>query len=169
MWRLHQLSGGTARVDDPQFESFVRNEFASIRRTAFLIIGDAGLAEDVTQEGFAKAFVRWGRVSTMDRPGAWVRRVVIRDAVRVAKRRGRAELFVATAVEPAANDVLLDAITRLPARQRAVIVLKYWDGLVSSEIASALGCRTATVDVHLHRARQQLKLLLTPEMTHGTR
>jgi RNA polymerase sigma-70 factor (sigma-E family) len=158
-----------SRVADRQFEDFVRREFPSIRRTAFLIVGDSSLAEDLTQEGFAKAFVRWSRVSTLDRPGAWVRRVVIRDAVRLAQRRRRVEPSMPTVCEPESNDALAEAITQLPTRQRAAVVLKYWDGLTSAEIADALGCRTATVDVHLHRARQQLKLQLTNEVPHGTR
>jgi RNA polymerase sigma factor (sigma-70 family) len=159
----------TSRVADPRFEDFVRREFDSIRRTAFLIVADSSLAEDLTQEGFAKAFVRWSRVSTMDRPGAWVRRVVIRDAVRLARRRRRVESYVPAQHEPQDNDALVDAIAQLSARQRAAVVLKYWDGLTSAEIGEVIGCRTATVDVHLHRARQQLKLQLTQEIPHATR
>ncbi|HEX2031074.1 MAG TPA: sigma factor, partial [Actinomycetota bacterium] len=59
-----------------------REEYPSIVRTAYLMLGDREAAEDVAQEAFARLFARWGKVSRYDRPGAWVRRVAIRLSAR---------------------------------------------------------------------------------------
>jgi RNA polymerase sigma-70 factor (ECF subfamily) len=154
------------------FEELFRAEYRGLVRALVPLTGDRGDAEAVVQDAFVKALVRWERIRRYDRPGAWVRRVAIRDAVR-ADRRARAAP-PPTAADP--DDDPLDhvpqqvdlhrAIQTLPGRQRAAVVLHHLAGWPAAEVADALGCAESTVRVHLHRGRQALALALhlTPEM-----
>jgi RNA polymerase sigma-70 factor, ECF subfamily len=144
----------------PGFELLFRREFASVARTVFLIVHDRGSAEEITQEAFASLFRRWATISGYDRPDAWVRRVAIRMAVRYARREVRRPT-----IERSGNTLdtdrlpdpdLASAIASLAPRQRAAIVLYYWDDRPVSEIAQLLGTSESTVKQHLHRARHQL-------------
>lgn len=144
-------------ADDETFEALFRREYRPLVRVAMAIVGDLGVAEELVQEGFAKAAERWRHVSGLDRPGAWVRRVVIRDAVRAA--RARARLAPAPCVESPAtpqetsDEALRGLIESLPGRQRAVIVLYYFEDRPTAQVADLLGCSEATVRVDLSRAR----------------
>jgi RNA polymerase sigma-70 factor (ECF subfamily) len=159
------------RVDEGYDEVF-RAEHGSIVRTAFLVTGDRETAREVAQEAFAELYVRWAKVRTYDRPGAWLRRVAIRKAVR-ARRRGarRAELEAGSGVGAhdlgraagGADDLgpdVLASLQELSPAQRAAVVLHYFDDLPVTEVAEALGCKPATASVHLHRARTRLAELL---------
>lgn len=114
-----------SRVDaaEAEFSWTFNEEFASIARTAYLIVRDRTTAEDVAQEAFTRLFVNWAKVSQYERPGAWVRRVAIRLAVRHA-RRDRMRILLLRWVEPphesdAADPDLMAAIRELPPQQRA--------------------------------------------------
>ena len=69
-------------ADDPDFVSLFEREYQAQVRTAYLILGDEGLAREVTQEAFARALARWRRLRGYDKPGAWVRMVTVRLALR---------------------------------------------------------------------------------------
>lgn len=167
-------------VDATTFDDCFRAEYASVVRVVAPIVGSVAEAEAVTQDAFVKAFVRWSRIGGYDRPGAWVQRVAIRDAVRVAARARRTSTPLddhAAGTTPGADEAggdvdpeLLRAIGALPARQRACVVLHHLDDRPVAEIATTLGCREATVRVHLHRARSALAASLDPrEVTDGAR
>lgn len=162
------------RGSDDAFDDLFRREHAAILRAAFLVVRDREVAREVTQEAFIQLYVRWRRVSNYDRPGAWVRRVAIRLAVKEARRLDRrrrtVELLPADAHGPARGpDVegaldLRTAIATLPPQQRAAIALHLYADLPGREIAEALGCSEATAKVHLHRARTRLAELLGEEV-----
>lgn len=147
-------------ADDETFEALFRREYRPLVRVAMAIVGDLGVAEELVQEGFAKAAQRWGRVARLDRPGAWVRRVVIRDAVRAGRARSRLVSTPAVespaVLESASDDVLRRMIAGLPGQQRAAIALYYFEDRPTAEVADLLGCSEATVRVHLSRARAAL-------------
>ncbi len=146
------------------FDELFQSEYVSLVRAVFPIVGDAGDAEAVVQEAFVKAMGRWTRVRRFDRPGAWVRRVAIRDAVRHSTRRERpwVQRPSAAMAEEVTDRVDLDrALAQLPARQRAAIVLHYLVGWPTAEVAEAMGCTEATVRVHLHRGRTSLATILS--------
>jgi RNA polymerase sigma-70 factor (ECF subfamily) len=149
------------------FEDFFRDEYASIVRTLVPIVGAVADAEAVAQDAFVKAMERWRRVRDYDRPGAWVRRVAIRDAVRHASRQRRSpsvDLAPATPADDVAGRLDLHAaLATLTARQRAAIVLHHLAGWPVAEVADALGCAEATVRVHLHRGRTALAVALRDE------
>jgi RNA polymerase sigma-70 factor (ECF subfamily) len=160
------------RVD--KYASFYRAEFAAVTRTVHLIVHDRQRAEDIAQEAFLQVHRHWRKVSEYERPGAWVRRVAIRLAVKGVRRerlRGPLERVaagrttqVAPAVERARDLDLMQAVRSLPAQQRAVVVLHYYEDRPVAEIAALLGCTESAAKVWLHRARRRLAELLTEEV-----
>ncbi len=156
-----------------EYAWFFRAEFPGVLRTVFLILHDRGRSEDVTQEAFLQLLTQWKKVSRYDRPDAWVRRVAIRQAVRMMKRdRMRTELerADASAPDPDLPDVdLAHAVQALPAMQRAAVVLFYFEDRPIAEIADILDVSDGSVKVHLYRARQRLAVLLEGEVGRDAR
>ena len=158
---------------EDSFDDLMQREWAPVLAVATALVGRSGAAEELTQEAFFAAHRRWDHVGSLDRPGAWVRRVVINRSVSHLRRR-RVELRVmdvvgrmpvvhddGPAMVDAAQDRLLwDQVRRLPARQAQCVVLRHVDGLDAAEIADLLGCSAATVRVHLHRGLHTLRARL---------
>lgn len=159
----------TAAEADLDYATLFRREYPSVLRDVTVVLGDREAALDVAQEAFARLYVHWRKVSRYDRPGAWVRRVAIREAVKGNRRRAKADasahlvavddLHLAASSDPD----LAKAIALLPAMQRAAVVLRYLHDLPVRAVADTLGCREATANVHLHRARKRLAELLGEE------
>jgi RNA polymerase sigma-70 factor (sigma-E family) len=151
---------------DESFAAMFRVEYARTVRSVQAMLGDVARAEDVAQDAFVALHHRWSEVSKYDQPGAWVRRVCFRKALRVMHRdqvRARLEQLLHLGVvvpDPSSGVVdrraLAVAVSALPARQRAAVVLHYYEDLTVAEVADAIGCSPGTVKVHLHRARQTL-------------
>jgi RNA polymerase sigma-70 factor (ECF subfamily) len=150
-----------------RFDALFADSYRSIVRTVWFVVGDWEVAREVAQDAFAAALVHWRKVSGFDNPGAWVRRVAIRDAVRTRRRAQRAEGTVVAAVAPTPSiESSLDvraAILRLPVQQRAAVVLHYLHDLPVREVAEELRCSEGTVKTHLARARGTLSVLLRDE------
>jgi RNA polymerase sigma-70 factor (ECF subfamily) len=143
-------------------------EFRPDARTVFLIVHDRERAEDITQDAFVELLRRWRKISRYDRPGAWVRRIAVRMAIREVRRERRRpdvelEAALPTVAEPADAD-LRRAIRGLPPMQRAAVVLFYFEDRPTAELSDILGCSDATVRVHLYRARKRLAEVLGEEM-----
>ena len=157
---------GSRPIDatEAEYSWFFTQEFPGIVRTAYLVLHDQAAAEDVAQEAFTQLLLNWSKIARYERPTAWVRRVAIRLAVRVARReRLRTTLlgWLDTAQEHRPADLdLAAAIRSLPPRQRAVVALFYYDDLPLTVIANILGCSHSTAKVHLFKARQRLAVLL---------
>jgi RNA polymerase sigma factor (sigma-70 family) len=155
---------GAADADADAFAWFFRAEFPAVLKTVWLVVHDRGRAEEITQDAFVQLLLHWPKVARYQRPDAWVRRVAIRMAVRALRRAalGRAlERELETPALPAPVDVdLVAAVRRLPAAQRAAVVLFYYEDRPVAEIAQILGCAEATAKVHLHKARRRLAELL---------
>ena len=151
-----------------EYAWFFRVEFPMVLRTVFLILGDRGKAEDVTQEAFIQLLSHWKKVSRYERPDAWVRRVAIRLAVKAQKRermRAVLERDTARAGGPEAPDVdLANALRQLPLKQRTCVLLFYYEDRPIAEIVDILGISEGAVKVHLHRARERLAALLGEEV-----
>lgn len=168
MVEVERLPDDGLRPDDEAYAWLFRREYPAIVRTVACILDDREAAKEVTQEAFERLLVHWARISRYDRPGAWVRRVAIRIAVRSARlrlRRASAERS-AWSPGPAAGPADLDlrrTLVRLPRRQRAAVTLFYLEDRPVAEVAELLGCSPATVRVHLHRARQRLATVLGQE------
>jgi RNA polymerase sigma-70 factor (ECF subfamily) len=155
----------------PSFEAFFAAEYRRVVGLAFVLCGRRGLAEEIAQDAFVKAYQRWATVSTYDDPGAWVRRVAANLATSTLRRRvreGRALTRLALR-RPAPDEIPLDdptfwaAVRRLPKRQAQCVALHYLEDRSTAEVASVLGISEATVRVHLHRARTELAMTLGEE------
>lgn len=163
---------------DARFDDCFRRDYAPVCRVVVLIVRDAAVAEEITQEAFTQAFVRWRRVSTYDRPGAWVRLVAVRLAVKSARRAERGTVAsVAVAGDRAGgwgsagshhddhvtgplDGRVAAALAVLSPQQRAAVVLHHLEDQPVAEVARLLGCTEATAKVHLHRGRRRLAALL---------
>jgi RNA polymerase sigma-70 factor (ECF subfamily) len=155
-----------AEVEDPLagYSAFFEREFPRVLRTVYLIARDLGRAEELSQEAFIQLFTHWKKVSTYERPEAWVRRVAIRLASRHARRERMRSILERQAVEPAydaeAPVDLFTALRLLSVNQRAAIVLHYYEDRPLEEVAEILDCSQNTVKSHLHRGRTSLRSLL---------
>lgn len=160
----HGLSDG-GRVGS--FERFYDAQYARVLALVYALTGDWSVAEDLTQEAFARAFAGWEQVAGYERPGAWVRTVAAnlahsRNRRRRAERRAHRRVGPFSAVEdpePIARDLeeFWAAVRELPRQQRLAIALFYLEDLRPQEMSTILGCSASTARVHLHRARAQLQ------------
>jgi RNA polymerase sigma-70 factor (sigma-E family) len=163
-------------VSRNEFDRFVAESTEGLLRTAYLIVWDLHEAEDLVQETFVKVARRWPKVSRMDHPGGYARRVLINLALRESSKRSRrrAELSETRPSDPAApamplgnHDELHAALVALPPRQRAVLVLRYFLDLPEAEVAGALQCSLGTVKSTASRGLARLEQTLRP--TNDTR
>jgi RNA polymerase sigma-70 factor (ECF subfamily) len=150
------------------FSELMEREYAALVRVALPIVGDVGLAHEVVQEAFTRALVRWRRISSYDKPGAWVRLVAVRLAIRTASHRRRDGVGVSIPevgrVDGFTDLTLRSAILGLPPADRAVVVLHHLCDLPVDEVARITKVRPGAVKVRLHRARQRLAEALTTEV-----
>lgn len=154
-------------VEPEDFVALVEREYLPLCRVATLIVRDPGLGEEVVQEAFTRALLRWGRISRYDRPGAWLRLVTVRLAVRSAEKRrpirSAAHIPDQSQIDTHPDPDLAAAIAELSPVERAVIVLHYLCDLPVEEVATAMRSKPATTRVRLHRARAKLADALTQE------
>ncbi|MFI9462045.1 SigE family RNA polymerase sigma factor [Streptomyces xiamenensis] len=160
--------------DEEEFQGFVRSRWPRLVRTAYLLTGDAHLAEDVAQNALTKVYRSWHRVRSSDNPDAYVRRVLVSaHQDRFRKRRVREHLTDLPPDVLAAPDdlaraderaMLSEVLLKLPKRQRAVVVLRYWEDLSEAEVAAVLGCSVGTVKSQSAKALAKLRLLVRPEL-----
>ena len=124
-------------------------------RIAYLLTGDRHHAEDLTQTALAKTYRHWRRVLATEDPAAYVRRILINCNNDRFRKRRVSEHLTDTPIEAAWPEdpvagvdnrrLLLSALAALPPRQRAVVVLRYWEYLPEAEVAQILGCAVGTV------------------------
>jgi RNA polymerase sigma-70 factor (sigma-E family) len=148
-----------AEIWPKHFVDLYRGAYAPMVRLAHLLTAADPAAEELVQDAFLRVRSRWDQV---DNPSAYVRAAVVNacrnhQRRRVLERRHRA-VVVRTAED--APDELRDAITALPGRQRAAIVLRYYEDLPEAEIADMLGCSVPAVKSLLHRAVQDLRKVI---------
>ena len=151
---------------DEQFAWLFHAEYPMVVRTVGLLLGDRHRAEEIAQDAFVALFSHWTKISTYERPDTWVRRVAIRMAMRfVHRERVRVSLEWRASADPVVNPPVVDvdlhrALHRLPIRERAAIVLFYFEDRPVVEVAEILEISAASAKVVLHRARRRLGDLL---------
>jgi len=159
---------------EDDYDAFFSSSFDPVRRALVLMFADAAIAEDATQEAFARAYRRWSRVSGMDDPTAWVYVVAVNVARRAVRRRRllawrddepRSAGDVAAAV--VASVTVHALLADLTERQRTAVVLRYLADLPYARIAEALGCAEATARATVHQALRRLRATSTE--THDGR
>ena len=153
-------------AEDEEFREFMASRWPGLVRLGYGLTGDRGLAEDLAQSALAKAYASWARVRRADDPDAYVRRILINaNSNRFRKRRvaeHSAEHVPETGVADAADSfsqrsMLIAALMELPPRQRAVVVLRYWEDLSEAQVASIMGCSVGTVKSQASRALARLR------------
>ncbi|HEX3825506.1 MAG TPA: SigE family RNA polymerase sigma factor [Mycobacteriales bacterium] len=156
------------------FAEFAAARLPRLLRYAVVLTGDRDLAQDIVQEVLARAQVRWKRIERSDSPDAYVRRMVLNEylswrrtwtvrnvravgerLVDVSDRRSESRDYAQDVVE---NDELWNRLATLPRKQRAVLVLRYYEQLDDEEIAYLLGCAQVTVRSNASKALKALRL-----------
>lgn len=157
-----------------RFREWAAARAAPLHRTAYLLCGDWHVAEDLVQEAMARTALNWRRVEAASSPDAYVRQILVNETRARWRRRSNherpAELLPEAMVqdgaeERARRDELMSALRDLPARQRATVVLRFFDGLSESETAHALDCSTGTVKSQTSRGLASLRKALAPQET----
>ncbi len=162
-------SAGHPSADDACFDSFFRDRYEGQVRRAYLMVGSTAAAHDITSEAFAAVYRRWGDLAD---PAPYLNRCVLNGCRDWGRRRSRwSKLVTDDDVAPLAGASpvpegfplveLADALARLPLRQRAAIVLRFYGRESESSIAEILGCRPGTVGSLIHRGLAKLRKDLT--------
>ncbi|MFI2430632.1 SigE family RNA polymerase sigma factor [Streptomyces sp. NPDC018693] len=155
-----------ARADE--YAEFAAARAGHLYRSACLLTaGDTHLAEDLVQETLGRIYVRWRRVSRVGNPAAYAQTVLTRTFLAHQRRRSSTERATDVLPESAAAApdstlrlTLLDALGRLPVKDRAVVVLRYWEDRSIQETADAMDTSSAAVRTRCVRALARLRELL---------
>lgn len=164
----------------PTFEEFAAQRCDALLRYATALTCDPHLAQDVVQDVLIRAHARWSRIGSTEQPMAYLKRMILNEYLSWRRRRANRAVTLSHPVltahadrspgdDPTSNyaerEAMLDRIGRLPRKQRAVIVLRYYENLTDAEIADMLGCATATVRSHASHALATLRGPATPTST----
>lgn len=162
------MQGVPVRPDaEEEFRAFVAARSPALLRTSYLLVGgDWALAEDLLQVALTKTYLAWGRIADRGAVEAYVRTTLATTAISWWRRRWTGER--ATEVLPEGigadvaagideRDALWRLVRRLPARQRAVLVLRFYEDLSEAETARTLGLSPGTVKSHTSRALARLR------------
>ena len=168
---VEQLKKGSRAAFDALYEKY-RDQAV---RTAYLITGNLADSEDIVQDTFVKIYLHSNKLQNNSGFKAWMMRILVRTAWRASKKKKRefpdeeAVCGMEDRTEPSSLDKVmqhedakrLSAVVRsLPAKQRTVVVLYYYNGLNVGEIAGTLGIMEGTVKSRLHTARKNMKKAL---------
>ena len=153
---------------DAAFRQFVLDQRRSLLRTAYLLTGDHGHAEDLVQLALLKTHRHWGRVNGRGDPTGYVRRVLVTTHSSWRRRLSSTEQVMETMpdrpADPAAerDDEMVRALRTLPPRMRAVVVLRFYEDRSEAQTAELRGCSVGTVKTQSSRAMTRLRDLLAP-------
>jgi RNA polymerase sigma-70 factor (sigma-E family) len=153
---------------DDEYTEYVSARIPALRRLAYLLTGDAHRADDLVQQTITTLYVKWQRARAADNLDAYVRTMLVRTYVdekrlawaRVGLFREAPEPPPVTEAGPEDRHLVRAALTRLPRRQQAVLVLRFFYDLPVDEVAAMLGCTSGTVKTHTSRGLATLRRLL---------
>ncbi|MCX3061537.1 SigE family RNA polymerase sigma factor [Streptomyces beihaiensis] len=157
-------------VDDrTDFESYAAASWTRLLRTAFLLTGDHHEAEDLVQGTLVKVYLGWSRIRRMDVPDAYVRRALINNNLSRHRKRRVVQLLTPVLPERVGESghgrgpdheersLLMEALATLPPRQRAVVVLRYWEDFSERQVAEILDCSPGNVKSQASRGLRKLR------------
>lgn len=155
------------------FAEFVAGRQQPLLRFAMVLCGDAPLAEELVADVLARSYERWQRIGEVERPNAYVRRMVVNEYLSSRRRTHRTmpladpsshgESHPDHAIEHAERAAMIAALAQLPRKQRATLVLRFYEGQSDAEIASILGCSQSTVRSNAARALAALRINLATD------
>jgi RNA polymerase sigma-70 factor (sigma-E family) len=163
-------------AEDASYVAFVESAWQRHVRLAMLLTGDRLLAEELLQDSLVRMYERWRKLSRLDDVHAYLRRSLVNNHTSVWRRRRR-ESLVAQIPDRAVPgdgihhdaDELRRALLSLPARQRAVVVLRHYEDLSERAVAQVLGCSVGTVKSQHSRALEKLRQILEQPSYTGKR
>ncbi|HEY8547463.1 MAG TPA: sigma-70 family RNA polymerase sigma factor [Acidimicrobiales bacterium] len=158
--RQASRAGPPADADDG-LSRLYQDQRDRLRRTAYLMTGQAAVADEIVHDAFVRIHDRW---RDLDQPGAYLRRTVVNLCLAWRSRSAMArerEPRVAGWVDPPELDETWALLDRLPRDQRVALVLRYYEDLPIDEIAQVMDCRPATVRTRIHRALTALRKEMT--------
>jgi RNA polymerase sigma-70 factor (sigma-E family) len=152
--------------DRDAFAEFVVARSPAPQRAAYLMVGDAGLAQDLVQEALTKTYVAWPRLRDPANAEAYTRKAITTTAITWFRRKSFGERpsdtlpdrAVASAADASDQRAWLwQALLELPVRQRAAVVLRYYEDLTEAQTAAAMGCAVGTVKSQVSAALRKLR------------
>ncbi|MDI2132159.1 SigE family RNA polymerase sigma factor [Yinghuangia seranimata] len=154
-------------TDPDEFLEFATARSAQLFRTAWLLSGDWHLAEDLVQTTLGKLYRSWRRVKSADNPDAYARTVLVRSYLSWRRRRSSGEQAYGTIpdsagpeLDPALRMTLLKGLAQLPPKDRAVLVLRYWEDMSVEQTARQMGCSQGAVRNRSLRALEKMRTIL---------
>ncbi|MGC9670610.1 SigE family RNA polymerase sigma factor [Planosporangium sp. 12N6] len=154
-------------VADDDFIAFAQARAERLRHRAFLLCQDWHLAQDLTQITLAKLYASWRKAAAADNLEAYAAKVMLRAFLDHRRRRSASELpsdtlpeHSTSGPEPELRLTLIDALGRLPPRDRAIVVLRYWEDHSVETVADILGVRPGVVKTQAMRSLARLRSLL---------
>ena len=163
---------GTAGSDE-DFSAYVAAHADRVRFTAYLLCGDWYEADDIAQVAFVRLYQAWRRIDRSEPIDAYVKRIVVRTYLNGRRRLWRSLERLSGALPepppkpqagPEERMVVWSALQQVPHRQRAALVLRYWEDLSVAEAADLLGCSEGNVKSQCARGLQTLRRLLAPSV-----
>jgi RNA polymerase sigma-70 factor (sigma-E family) len=148
------------------FADFVAARSGALQRAAYLMVGDAQLAQDLVQEALTKTYVAWPRLRDPGSVEAYTRKAITTTAIGWYRKKSWGEWVSDVVPEGAQADReddidqrawLWQALQELPVRQRAAIVLRYYEDLTESQTAEAMGCAVGTVKSQVSAGLKKLR------------
>ena len=164
--------------EPPGFRDYVAARQRALLRTARMLTGNQHTAEDLVQATLERVWPRWSRIVRDGDPDAYVRRVLINTYSTWWRRKWRAEAPTSELAEVAAPDAFAEAdladtlrrlLPTLTPRQKAVVVLRFYDDLSEAATAEALGCSVGTVKSQTSKALARLRSMADPRVTEAGR
>lgn len=171
----------TGSAEAATFDEYAAIAWPSLYRYAYLLAGNHADAEDLAQQTLLKAYRSWSRVKSSDSPAAYLRRILTNSYLSQRRPRSRRLELLTDALperghvpHPGPEDrmALWPHVRSLPPRQRAVIVLRYYEDLSEQEIADVLDCSRGNVKSTAHHALKSLRGVLAthhPDASNGRR
>jgi RNA polymerase sigma-70 factor (sigma-E family) len=164
---------------DAGFDDLVAARGDALLRFAYLLCGDRHLAEDLVQTVLARAYLRWAKVSASERVEAYVKKMIVNEHLSWRRRRASGEVTQAVPAVATRTPDVGDAVTArdeawrllatLPRRQRAVLVLRFYEDMPDAAIADLLGCSAGAVRSYASRGLAALRPVVLEEGRHGRR
>lgn len=161
-------------AEEEHFREFVSGRWPKLVRLAFGLTGDRGLAEDLAQTTLAAVYASWGRVSRASDPDAYTYRILFNENNGRFRKKRVTEHYGGPVPDPGLPDptaaidqrsVLLAALQELPPRQRAALLLRYFEDLSEAQAAAVLGCSVGTIKSQTSEALARLRT--SPLLTEG--
>jgi RNA polymerase sigma-70 factor (sigma-E family) len=150
------------------FDAFVRARLPALLRFAYALTGDPHTAADLVQDALERTGMRWNRIDRQGDPEGYVRRAILNGRISRWRKHRRETLVdcvperMTPYVVPGRDDQLWQLLATLPPRQRAVLVLRYYEDMSEVQIAATLGCSPGTMKSQSSKALAKLRLALNP-------